>query len=60
MIDERGLYEIVLGDVYVGLLGDLERAGPKNNADSAGVAEVHEVASARQSSRLWNRQARSF
>src|SRR5947208_956271 len=51
-IDERCSDKIVLGDIFVGLMGDVERAGAKHDAHSAGVPEMHEVASARQSARL--------
>ena len=33
-IDDRGADEIVLGNVFVGLVGDVERAGAEHDADA--------------------------
>src|SRR5271166_5727761 len=51
-IDHRGSDEIVRGNVFVGLVGDVKRAGAEHDADGAGVPIMHEVTSAGQSAGL--------
>jgi hypothetical protein len=46
-IDEGGAGEVVLRDVFVGLVSDIERARAKHDAHRANVVKMNEIAPAR-------------
>jgi hypothetical protein len=57
VIDEGGAGEIVLRDIFVGLVSDVERARAKHDAHGAYVMKVNEIAPTRQAARLRKRHA---
>ena len=56
-VDERGAGEILLRDIFVGLVSDVERAGAKHDAHRADVVKMNEIAPARQAAWLRKRHA---